>query len=73
VVDTRQALAAVRQEIDGLKALLQMSGDTATRRLLLARLNECICENIRLVDQQLQPYVGVRVTDEPVVAPEPLR
>jgi hypothetical protein len=72
VVDIQQRFTAIRQEIDGLKAILQVTSDAATRYILLTRLNECICESIRLVEQRLQPYVDNSPADEPASSPAPL-
>ena len=72
MVDEAQRFAAIRQEIDDLKEALQVTVEAATRHMLLARLNECICESIRLVDQRLRVYVNDDPGDEPVSSPAPL-
>ena len=60
MADIEQRFAAIRQEIDRLRTALQTSVDDAERHQLHARLNECIRESIRLVDQRLQPYATGR-------------
>jgi hypothetical protein len=72
VVDIQQRFTAIREEIDGLKVILQVTADAATRHILLTRLNECICESIRLVDQRLQAYVDNSPADAPVSSSAPL-
>jgi hypothetical protein len=56
ISDLDQRVVGLRQEIDHLKAAIQMSTDEAERRVLHMRLNDCIRVSIRLIDERLQVY-----------------
>jgi hypothetical protein len=49
--DTKQRLAALRDEIDQLRAALPAVTDEAEWHRMWARLNRCFLESIRLVKQ----------------------
>jgi hypothetical protein len=63
--DLAQRFAAIRHEIDSLKAALQTTADDAERHSLHARINRCIRESIQLIDQRL----GSRNADAASAAP----
>ena len=52
--DLEQRVAALRAEMDGLKAALQTATDEAERCELHMRLNDCIRASMRLIDERIQ-------------------
>jgi hypothetical protein len=54
MLDLEQRFAALRQEIDQLKAALQTTTGDLERHALHRRINECIRESIRLLDTRLE-------------------
>jgi hypothetical protein len=54
--DLETRVAAIRQEMDRVKAALETARDEAERRLLHMRLNECIRTSIRLIYERLEVY-----------------
>jgi predicted RNase H-like nuclease (RuvC/YqgF family) len=76
--DLEQRIAALRQEIDHLKAALQTTTDELERSALHIRLNDCIRASVQMIDERIEMYntylaLGHRAASELPAAAEALR
>jgi hypothetical protein len=55
--DIDKRLAALRREIELLKAARRVTFDPTRQQQIYARLSECIVESIQLIEERIEKYV----------------
>jgi hypothetical protein len=65
-----QRLAALRRDINLLKAARQMTVDANRQHQIYVRLSACILESIQLIETRLQAYAPQQPVEQAKVAPQ---